>query len=81
MKRPISSVCVCSPRAMVACHDLRHPIVCSSQELGWNATPYIIWSCILSKGHDGMLRLMSSNCMLFQRATRVCHVLTLFECV
>ena len=74
MPRPLSCDNMHLPKAMMACHALRVPIVFVFQGRWQHATPDAIWSCILSNGEDGMPRSMSSERVCFPREMNSCHV-------
>ena len=68
MSRKTSSDRVCCPMAMKACHVWCHPFVCVTQGPWGHSTPYVVRSCVLSKGVDNKPRPMSSHRVCFLRA-------------
>ncbi len=57
---------------MMACHARHYPSVCVVQERWWNVLSYVIWSCVLSEGMDGIPRPTSSNHVSSPRAMMAC---------
>ncbi len=74
MSRVTSSICVCFKIAIMAWHARGRLTVCVVQSLWWHFTPDNVWSCVLSKGYDGMPHSPLFDHLCCQRVTRVCHV-------
>ena len=53
--------------AMKACHVWRHPTPCVTQGPWLHSTPYVVRSCVLSKGDDNKPHSMSSDTICFSR--------------
>ena len=81
MPCPTSSDRVCFLRSIMSYHTRYHTTVYAAQGPCGHATPYVVWSCVLPKGHMCMPFPMSSNCMCSPRAIIECHSDVVRSCV